>query len=194
VSGFSHLHAQSQGKKQAMMLVDLGQSCTKVVVAHGPKITFCRTISPETAEKTDEPHLDPSLLTVEGGPLETVTAPTATATQVVCQEKKTTDSNAAISITRLVSEIRRCVQYHNLLFETEPIEKVIFVGGQAKNKALCQQLARELGLPAQLGDPLARIPRENRTGRHSDLDADQINSDWSIAFGLSLGDMTVQEN
>jgi hypothetical protein len=57
----------------------------------------------------------------------------------------------------------------------------------AKNKRFCQKVARNLGLPAQLGDPLARIDPKTRTGRHSDLETGEAHSDWAVAFGLSLG-------
>jgi len=67
------------------------------------------------------------------------------------------------------------------------LERVIFLGGMSKNKSFCQKLARGLGLPAQLGDPVARIAAESRMGSHSDLDPGQACSDWAVAFGLCLG-------
>ena len=81
------------------------------------------------------------------------------------------------------------MRYHDLMFSSQPVGRVIFLGGLAKNRALCQQLARVFGLPAQLGDPLARINSETLTGRHSDLAPSERYCDWAIAFGLSLGGM-----
>ena len=87
----------------------------------------------------------------------------------------------------MCDELRSCVRYHDLMFETIPLERVIFLGGMSRNKSFCQKLARGLGLPAQLGDPVARIAAESRMGDHSDLDPGQACSDWAIAFGLCLG-------
>jgi Tfp pilus assembly PilM family ATPase len=87
----------------------------------------------------------------------------------------------------LAEEIRSCIRYHDLHFGTEPIRKVVFLGGQSKNRVLCQNLARHLGLPAQLGDPLVRVDTKNRTGKHSDVPPGESYPDWAVAFGLSLG-------
>ncbi len=89
-------------------------------------------------------------------------------------------------LQRLAAEIRNCVRYHNLTFEMQPVGKVVFLGGQTKNKKLCQYLAQLLRLPAQIGDPLARIVNmESNTKRHN-LFAGQNNSEWAVAYGLSL--------
>jgi len=99
------------------------------------------------------------------------------------------DVATAISPTlrSLCEELRSCVRYHDLLFDGQRVEKVIFVGGQAKNTVLCQQVARGLGLPAHLGDPVARVAAETRTGKHSDLESGERHCEWAVAFGLSLG-------
>ncbi|MBN2130466.1 MAG: pilus assembly protein PilM [Sedimentisphaerales bacterium] len=91
------------------------------------------------------------------------------------------------AVRHLCDELRGCVRYHDLLFSTQTVGKIIFVGGQAKNTAFCQQIARNLQLPAQLGDPLARINPDTRVGSHSDLQVSEKHSEWAVAFGLSLG-------
>ena len=86
----------------------------------------------------------------------------------------------------LYRELRSCLRYHDVIFGALPVAKVIFLGGLAKNKSLCQHLARGLGLPAQVADPMARIKPETLTGNHSDLvEADRY-SEWAVALGLSL--------
>ena len=76
------------------------------------------------------------------------------------------------------------------MFSAQPIERLIFIGGQAKNTVLCQYLARCLEMPAQLGDPLSRIDKATLTGRHSDLQEGERHGDWAVAFGLSLGEVS----
>jgi len=68
-----------------------------------------------------------------------------------------------------------------------PLERAIFLGGQAYDKRLCQALARQLALPAQIGDPLAGIPREPDALAPGVTSADGSLPDWAVAAGLSLG-------
>ena len=95
---------------------------------------------------------------------------------------RTIDSGAEM----MVDELRSCVRYHDLLFTGWPVRKVIFVGGQARNKDLCQEIARGLGLAAQVGDPLAQIV-DGASVLPSAIEADSVNPEWAVAFGLSLG-------
>ena len=101
-----------------------------------------------------------------------------------------TDISAIVEPTLqcLSDEIKSCQRYHDLMFENQQVKKVIFLGGMAKNKTICQKLAQGLRLPAQLGDPLARVLPQSRTGKHSDLEEGQSYTDWAVAFGLSLGE------
>ncbi len=108
-------------------------------------------------------------------------------------ERKRPDhpANAATAVeptlNNLSEELRSCVRYHDLMFPGAPLARVIFLGGLARNKSLCQRLAQGLRLPAQLGDPVARVDPTTRFGPHSDLESGQFCSDWAVAFGLSLG-------
>ena len=134
INGFSYLLTGTE-KDESVMLIDIGYSCSKVVVSHESQISFCRTL-----DSTNE---------------------------------------------TMVNELRSCVRYHDLLFTGWPVRKVVFVGGQAKNKDLCQEIARGLGLAAQVGDPLAQVV--DGANASSAIEAGSVNPDWAVAFGLSLG-------
>ncbi len=64
---------------------------------------------------------------------------------------------------------------------------MIFLGGQAYDKRLCQAIAQRLNLPAQIGDPLAQIERHAGSGMAAGLDRREPQPDWAVAIGLSLG-------
>ena len=201
VSSFAHLQKRAEQGDRAIMLVDLGHSCTKVVVAHNSKMAFCRTVGPWAKEGSgQEPVSNKKEMVVNsgsGGSALAVETATATMTEEMSENgavANKADSHAGTVLTRLATEIRSCIRYHDIMFDTNTISRIIFVGGQAKDKQLCQRLAQELRLPAQLGDPLARIEAGSRIGRHSDLDAEQINSDWAVAFGLCLGETVTSYN
>ena len=91
------------------------------------------------------------------------------------------------TIDTLCKDIRGCVSYHDMIFNSCPVGRAIFLGGQAKNKVLCQYLAKSIGLPAQLGDPFGRVASDSLFGKHSDLVPNELHSEWAVAFGLSVG-------
>lgn len=226
VNCFAHLLDRQSESSGGVMFIDLGHSCTKVVITHGPNIVFCRTIGIAaehmiraicegkgesyeqaitshqnlvaddlanamnlsvnrrnvTSESTGEPENSP--MQVKGGE-EKFAGDTATLTE--SHEEIDVATAIAPTLWSLCEELRSCVRYHDLMFNEQRVEKVIFVGGQAKNTVLCQEVARGLGLPAHLGDPVARVAAETRTGKHSDLESGERHCEWAVAFGLSLG-------
>jgi type IV pilus assembly protein PilM len=90
-------------------------------------------------------------------------------------------------LNRLVEELELCRRYHESTFPDKPVNRLVFVGGEARQRALCQHVARELGIAAQLGDPLVRMGRISDVGLESGIDRRQPQPAWTTAIGLSLG-------
>jgi type IV pilus assembly protein PilM len=96
-------------------------------------------------------------------------------------------------LDKLVEELDLCRRYHEATFANNPIQRLIFVGGEAKHKGMCQYVARQLGIAAQVGDPLVRMGRAtqvnviNSVGLEGGLDRRQPQPNWAVAIGLSLG-------
>ena len=88
---------------------------------------------------------------------------------------------------RLIDELGLCRRYYEATFQNKPVEKLIFVGGEAKQRRLCQHVAREMQLAAQVGDPLVRMGRISDIGIESGIDRRQPQPGWATAIGLSLG-------
>ena len=63
----------------------------------------------------------------------------------------------------------------------------MFVGGEARHRNLCQQIARQMSLAAQVGDPLVRMGRTSDVGVESGIDRRQPQPSWAVALGLSMG-------
>jgi Tfp pilus assembly PilM family ATPase len=57
----------------------------------------------------------------------------------------------------LADELSMCTRYHAASFPGRHIDRVVFLGGEARQIGLCQFLAESLRLPAKSGDPLARM-------------------------------------
>ena len=90
-------------------------------------------------------------------------------------------------LSQLASELDLCRRYYESTFPSKPVDRLIFVGGEAKHRTLCQYLAGEMGLPAQVGDPLVRMGRTTNVGIESGMDRRQAQPGWAVAIGLSLG-------
>jgi type IV pilus assembly protein PilM len=93
----------------------------------------------------------------------------------------------------LAGEIESCLRHHESVFANLPVERLIFVGGEARHRVLVQQIAAELQIPAQLGDPLCRMSRTSDVGVESGIDRRSPQPAWAVAIGLSMGPAETQE-
>ena len=84
-------------------------------------------------------------------------------------------------------ELDLCRRYHEAAFPSAPVGRLVFVGGEARHRGLCQQVARGLMLAAQVGDPLVRMGRISDVGIESGIDRRQPQPAWAVAIGLSMG-------
>jgi Tfp pilus assembly PilM family ATPase len=90
-------------------------------------------------------------------------------------------------LTKLIEELDLCRRYHESTFSSRPIDRLVFVGGEARHRSLCQMIARQMSLAAQVGDPLVRMGRTSDVGVESGIDRRQPQPSWAVAIGLSMG-------
>lgn len=90
-------------------------------------------------------------------------------------------------LMRLVEELALCRRYHEATFPSSKIDRLIFVGGEARHRGLCQAIAREAGIAAQVGDPMVRMARISDIAAESGIDRRVPQPAWSVAIGLSMG-------
>lgn len=90
-------------------------------------------------------------------------------------------------LARLVEELDLCRRYYESTFPNKPVDRVLFVGGEARQRTLCQHIARELAMPAQVGDPMIRMAKTCEIGLESGIDRRQPQPGWAVAIGLSMG-------
>jgi Tfp pilus assembly PilM family ATPase len=84
----------------------------------------------------------------------------------------------------LADELSMCTRYHAACFPGRAIDRVVFLGGEARQIGLCQYLAEALGLPAKSGDPLARLL--GTTPPPGLPDPGQPHPAWAVACGLCV--------
>ncbi len=90
-------------------------------------------------------------------------------------------------LAKLVEELDLCRRYYEATFANSPVERLLFVGGEARQRTLCQHIARGLGLAAQVGDPMVRMARTSEISIESGIDRRLPQPTWAVAIGLSMG-------
>jgi type IV pilus assembly protein PilM len=89
------------------------------------------------------------------------------------------------SLDTLASDLVMCGRYFETIVAGRGVDRVIFTGGESRHVSMCQRVAQGLGLPATLGDPLARLLKDGVTQTRVDLRQPQPG--WAIAVGLGIG-------
>ena len=87
-------------------------------------------------------------------------------------------------ITRLVLELTGCRGHFSSMHKGTQVERLVFLSGLAVDKDICATIAKQLEMPAQVGDCLVAVKIEEPSRSGIDRRGSQIS--WATAFGLSL--------
>jgi type IV pilus assembly protein PilM len=183
VECFARVLRRASDESCVTLFIDMGAASTQVALAHSQKIVFASNL-PMGGHSLDEEVAEALHIPVEQAH--------QVRRNMIRQEADTAAEDELYGlledrIAGFADKMTQCVRYHESVFRNRPIERVIFVGGQAHDKRLCQSIAKRLHLPAQVGDPIAGIKRVNLAGGAFGLDGRQPNPSWAVAVGLSLG-------
>jgi Tfp pilus assembly PilM family ATPase len=77
------------------------------------------------------------------------------------------EANLSESLEMITDEVSMCLRYYAAQFPGKRVDRLVFVGGEARHKGLCQEIARRLKLSAQMADPMARIGRTGNEPRRA---------------------------
>ncbi len=184
VECFSHLFRRGGDDERASLFLDLGEANTQIVIAHGPNLVFARNLMFGSV------HLDKAVADRLGMSAREVGCARRRLSQLGPDRPPEADmlyDAMRGTLDALAGEITKCLHYYKSVFPSRAIERAIFLGGQATDRRLCQSIAQHLDLPAQIGDPLARIARADGAGRDAGLDRRVAQPAWAVAVGLSVG-------
>ncbi len=88
------------------------------------------------------------------------------------------------AINQLLRELDQCRKQFSAMYKDVKIARLIFVSGQAVDKDVCSAIAKNLRVPAQMGDCLKAT--EIAGAAESAIDRRDNKLNWATAFGLSL--------
>ena len=83
---------------------------------------------------------------------------------------------------RFIRELSACRQFFSNAYNQMDIERMIFLSGQTVDRSVCAMIAKQVDMPAQMGDCLGAV----EIGSNSTIERRGSKSSWATAFGLSL--------
>jgi len=178
---FASVYRRNSDRLSVRMYVDIGAGGTRVAIGQATRLLLARNLA-------------------IGG--DRLTAAVAEAMGISMQDARTlriklgagggengerVEAICAQAIDQLAAEIQRCRCEHEAAFPNLKVQRLIFVGGEARLESMCQFIAEKLGLPGQTGDSLCRMARNSRIGIESAIDRRHPQPAWAAAIGLSIG-------
>jgi type IV pilus assembly protein PilM len=219
---FAHVYRRKADAEMVTCFLDIGSSASRAIIARGQQIFFTRAIPVGGehfnkaaaaalnigleeakllriklchAQAQKDEQKDKTAVNATGEPAADAEAdpqePPISLAEMA-QKGQIVEQACMEPLRKLVEELDLCRRYYESTFPSQPVDRLIFVGGEARQKALCQHIARELGLAAQLGDPLVRMGRISQVGIESGIDRRQPQPGWAVAIGLSMGPIKVE--
>ncbi|MAE65616.1 MAG: hypothetical protein CMJ18_15210 [Phycisphaeraceae bacterium] len=221
VAAFRHLYRRKDDTALTTAFIDIGAATSKVVITHGSEIVFAkaihaagdhftrhyaklhdvsfaeaRTARISQAAETGTPGETPAPPRQPAGGIREMGArgagrPTGMAVLAAPSTDAADDEAEGDALECLVDELNLCVRYHRNLFPDRSIDKLVFLGGEARHVTLCQQIAQALQIVAQAGDPLARLIRGREGAKAPDspgVDLRRAQPGWAVPMGLCLSE------
>lgn len=189
---FRHVNRRDGDADTATMYLDLaGTECT-VAIGHGSQLVAARCIRTSQLQSSTETIMatQPDAAPVEAecfnsDIMTTINRRGDQGSTSLTSVPHSADTHSAPA--ELCDEIRMCVRHYQGLFDEVPVKRIVFTGDGATADGPCRDIARNLGLPAQIGDPLARwdASTANVTAKDWNL---QLRPQWTIAAGLAAHD------
>jgi Tfp pilus assembly PilM family ATPase len=88
------------------------------------------------------------------------------------------------TVTRLAAELTACKRQLSSMYKKAQVERLIFLSAHTPDRQVCAKIAKQLEMPAQIGDCLAAVQVADLQKAGIDRREPQVN--WATAFGLSL--------
>lgn len=211
LKAFEHLCRTPEDENRVTCFIDIGAATTKVVIAHGSKLVFAKSIhaggdqiTRQLAESRSIGFAEAYRLRRMGGSdaasaggVAVAEAPTGIpsldaqrAKRAAAAAAEASDAAQAVAeaLECIVDELRLCLRYHSAMFPDKRVERLVFLGGEANDVKNCQAIAKAVGIAAQLGDPFARLARVTAGGPPSGVDVQRPQPGWAVPLGLSLSE------
>lgn len=182
---------------ETTMYIDLGYGTTKVVIMHDHRIVLAKTVhfggwnidraactaKGDTIASARRKRLDMGLRSRAMAPVGVGGGDGG-----AMQPDDRTDAVESV-LSDLTEEVELCVRHHGSVFPDRPVDRAIFVGGESRELELCARIARSLGIPGHVADPLSFLSRDRRV-QSAGVDLDTPQPGFAVTLGLCLAPAT----
>jgi type IV pilus assembly protein PilM len=214
VRAFDHIHRREGDLDTTTLYLDIGTATTNVMIAHGTSLAFARVVDvggarldellakqldcsiSEARRRRQEMESAAALPAGASGPRAAAVEGERRAQQTPAGFGGEVLSQPAVPVSpesgdlrepleMLTDEVQMCLRYHASQHPQRKVDRVLFLGGQSRYRGLCQHVARQLRLSAQVVDPIARVARGG-TEPTLGVDFRQAQPGWAVTLGLCL--------
>jgi Tfp pilus assembly PilM family ATPase len=159
----------------AQMVVYLGPRATHVGIIRGTETTFVKGVELGTD------HLVEALATARNTTTQEIAALRekwrAAAGPEAAQEAIAAYNSIQWNLGHLVDEIESCMRYHTSLYRGARVERIRFLGPEARDLALVRVLGAHLNVTCETGNPMEPVTGNTAAESEPEL---------AVALGLSL--------
>jgi len=158
------------------MIVYLGSKTTHVAIIRGVETTFVKGVELGTNQLLEAIAKTHSISTEEAAGLRASWRESPNPETL--QEAVAVYNAVRQSLEPIVDEIESCMRYHASLARGAHISRLLFLGAEARDRALVRVLGAHLSAPCEIGDPLADVTgSDSRKAEEPEM---------AVAVGLSL--------
>jgi type IV pilus assembly protein PilM len=196
---FTQVYRRAADANVTNFFVDIGAAGTRAILTRGREILFARVINiggdhftAAVAEELKYSAAEARALRIKlAGQSASIPERNAISHEPAADDsaapRQRVEEAMAPLISKLIEELDLGRRYYEATFPARPADRLVFVGGEARQRWLCQRIAQGLGLVAQLGDPLCRMSKRCDAGIESGIDRRLPQPSWAVAIGLSMG-------
>lgn len=177
--GYLAQFRRDDDQQRRTMIVNIGAATTKVIIAQGAAPLFVKyvDIGGRQMDESVAKHFRVSL--AEAASLRRNSGDRR-ADQRDPEVARTLLEAVRPILDRLGNELAMCLRYFSVTFRGQPVEQIIFGGGEASEQ-LTDWLQPRLDIPCQLSQPLRAFDRCPAHGPRA--------GQWDVAVGLALRDV-----
>ncbi len=198
---FDRLLRRSADRDTVSVVLDIGASAARLVVARGRRIVFIKSIDIGGARLTGAVARQLNLSLEEAAELRAMIAKEhAEDDESAPEDRKGTRVSQSVcwtihdairaEVEELAREIALCLRYCSVTFRGLRAREVVVTGGQAYDRSIVKLLGEQLGIECVVAHPLrgvdvSRVPfGGNRRG---------MLSEWALCAGLAMRDIDPAE-
>ena len=157
-----------------IMIVHLGTRTTYVAIVRGAEMTFVKGVEIGTDNLVEALAAAKRLTVAEAAALRAKWCGSSGPSAI--QEAVEAYNSIRWNLEHISDELESCMRYHTSLARGTPIDRLLFLGPEARDQALVRVISAHVGVACEVGNPFASVTGTAGAGE----------PEMAVAVGLSL--------